>query len=80
MPSPNAPFGNLMGGTLYDISTALLTFSERIEDDGSVERIHRMVSEAGQLVFLGFAFHDANLKLLKNNRTKKCKPGDRYGI
>lgn len=62
-------FGKVVGGEkLLGIARQIKTFSERIEgaDDSLSEifKIRNAVATADRLVFLGFAFHKMNLKLL----------------
>jgi hypothetical protein len=56
---------------LYEISQNLITWSESIEDrQPQLERIRGHISEAKNLVFLGFAFANQNMKLLDPNATQ----------
>lgn len=54
------------------LSDEIKTFTERLENRKSVEKMKSLVYEAGNIVFLGFAFHSQNIKLidsgLKNDR------------
>jgi hypothetical protein len=49
---------------LIEQSDALRTVYESDHDKEKLERIHRMVEGAQQIVFLGFGFHQLNMKLL----------------
>ncbi len=43
------------------------TYSERIEDAGAITTLHRLLIDAETIVFLGFAFHDENMKLMTSS-------------
>jgi len=61
---PKRSFGEEYKNDLYDISQSILTFSEQIEDEASLNNIRSAVLSATKLIFLGFAFHDSNIDLL----------------
>lgn len=62
---PIMDFGTEDKSSLYEISRSILTFSEQIEDATYLDRIRSSIDHADQIVFLGFAFHDSNMALLK---------------
>lgn len=53
------------GDKLLNISGGLRTFTERIEDEEALAAIKGATLEAEMVVFLGFAFHEQNMKLLE---------------
>ena len=66
------PPGNHEGGVafgakevdLVPLGAAIKTYVEKIQDDGSLAKIHSAVSQAETLIFLGFHFHRQNVDLL----------------
>lgn len=60
-----APFGNVKHpSNLLKIASQIKTFTEQIEEESTVERLKTTVSEATTIVFLGFAYHPQNMKLI----------------
>jgi hypothetical protein len=62
-----AEFGgpeNINGSHILSLSTEIKTFSERIDENETLHSIRRCVKEAETIVFLGFAYHPANLELI----------------
>ncbi len=49
---------------LLQMSERVRTFGEQIEDLSAIERIKKIVSATEQLIFLGFAYHEQNIRLL----------------
>ena len=49
------------------------TYSERIEDMGAITALHRHLIDAEIIVFLGFAFHDENMELMKSSAPNRLK-------
>lgn len=59
------PLGYAPNSTeLFEISKNILTYSESIEDDDRSAKIKLMTSGCDKYVFLGFAFHPQNMRLL----------------
>lgn len=50
---------------LASLSTQIKTFTERVEDTSTVDAMHEAVRSAETIVFLGFAFHQQNVDLIK---------------
>lgn len=50
---------------LPSIASRIMTYSERVADESTTNEIKRLVLNANRIVFLGFAFHDQNMRLLK---------------
>lgn len=48
----------------WAMATNLRTFMEGASDRSQMEEVHRAISEAHALVFLGFSFHSMNMQLL----------------
>lgn len=49
---------------LYDIHTNILTYSESVEEDHRIQKITSLTCDCSRVIFLGFAFHAQNMKLL----------------
>lgn len=59
-------FGAEIGAQkLLDISEQIKTFAERIEEVSTLTLIRGLVEQAETIIFLGFAFHETNMDLLK---------------
>ncbi len=63
-------FGRI-GASLLPISKQIRTFAEGLRNPDLVKEIHNALLAAETLVFLGFAFHPANLELLSPKKTSK---------
>jgi hypothetical protein len=61
-----------------ELVSNIMTYSESVE----AREINNMVAEAKCIVFLGFAFHEANLRLLAEQKTLQMKEiyGTAHGI
>jgi hypothetical protein len=61
---PAVPFGG--GGTQQTVEAAsqIRTFTEQVEEGDELIRIRAAIGSAERIVFLGFAFHRQNVKLL----------------
>ena len=75
--SDGVAFGGL--GENYEapyltLSNRIRTYTEQIEDPAELNAIREQVSAAKKIVFLGFAFHDQNLKLLQPEKEMRGKP------
>ncbi|MBL8638905.1 MAG: hypothetical protein JNK24_00980 [Alphaproteobacteria bacterium] len=64
--SPSVPYGSDKGENLI-LAEQIKTFTEGMADKEMIAPIHSAISEAETIVFLGFAFHPINMKLLKPN-------------
>ncbi|KPH04533.1 hypothetical protein CO657_26275 (plasmid) [Rhizobium acidisoli] len=49
---------------LYHVTKSLITWSESIQEDNLVEDIHEAIRDARNIVFMGFAFANQNMRLL----------------
>lgn len=68
------PFGTNTGGErLLSLAGQIKTFTERVDDQAKITEIHQVVREAEVIVFLGFAFHDQNMQLMKPDQIHKAK-------
>ncbi|MCO6186256.1 hypothetical protein [Rhizobium sp. L1K21] len=70
LPWQNSPhikneYGWLNAVHLDGASRLIRTFSEQIDDQDSLAQIRDKIKSSRQLVFLGMAFHDANLDILE---------------
>lgn len=60
------PFGGRGGGpSLLSIAAQIKTFTEQIEDVTAISSIQKLMTESEVIVFLGFKFHEPNMKLLR---------------
>lgn len=62
-PQDGIPFGEA-DPHLLPIARSIKTFTQGMDDEGALARMHRALEEAETVVFLGFAFHPSNVKLL----------------
>lgn len=63
--SPDVSFGgSLRNANLLDLANQIKTFTEQVEDDKELWAIRSHVQQAETIAFLGFAFHEQNMKLL----------------
>ena len=53
------------GADLLSLSTQIKTFTERVGDQSTVDSMHQLVQTAEKVVFLGFAFHQQNMELIR---------------
>jgi len=66
------PFGtNLTTNSLINVSKQIKTYNERQEDEVALNNIKGLVKKADIIVFLGFAFHDQNINLIRPEINKK---------
>lgn len=56
---------NYNSSTLITLSQQIKTYTQRIQEESLLNSIHNSIEQANTLVFLGFKFHDQNMKLLK---------------
>lgn len=74
------PFGlNYSPQILPSISDEIRTFTEQVEDDGRLVEMRSVLTEAEQIVCLGFSYGRMNLELLKVGDNKKPYQGACYG-
>lgn len=66
-PLNNIPFGQQVesGEKLLNIAAQIRTFTETIEDEILLGDLHSCMIDADTLVFLGFAYHQQNMNLIK---------------
>lgn len=62
---------------LQNIAENINTFSESVKDTAILEEIRTEVRQAETLVFLGFAFHDQNMKILSAPKPRADEPATR---
>ena len=65
---------------LLPLTKRIKTYAEQFEQGDDLERIHREIHNAACVVFLGFAYHEANMALLKpkNSLDQKTVLGTAY--
>jgi hypothetical protein len=66
------PFGGNTRYDLLELSKGIKTFTETV-DDGTVSGIRHRIAQADRIVFLGFAYHEQNLRLLKPESGNQVK-------
>jgi hypothetical protein len=78
------PFG---GGSdndpnYFQLASQIKTYTEQIEDGDIVDTMHDMMQSAECIVFLGFAYAEQNMDLLKPKKVIERKPvfGTAYGL
>jgi hypothetical protein len=68
------PFGDQKSGPdLLSRSTEIKTYTERVKDKATVDSMHKLVQDAENVVFLGFAFHPQNMELIKPDGPTEVK-------
>lgn len=77
LPWQNAGSNTLFGATAKEsdlllIAKQIRTFTEQIDDEQSLSEMRTIIATAHQIVFLGFAFHEQNMEILR--------PGNEAGI
>lgn len=70
-------YGFLMDGTfdISDVAGRIRTYSENLENEDALNRIHKAMKEAKVVVFLGFGFNNQNLNLLRVTGTYQSSLG-----
>ncbi|MGO9171076.1 MAG: hypothetical protein ACLP7P_03815 [Rhodomicrobium sp.] len=69
------------GEKLLDISSQIRTFTEQTSDDELTSDIKREIYAARRIIFLGFAFHPQNLRILSANDLERMQIiGTAFGI
>ena len=53
------------GQTLLELSRQIKTFTEQIDDEKEIAHIRKLIQRAKVVIFLGFAFHEQNMVLLR---------------
>lgn len=56
-----------------ELANGIKTYTERVEEEKTLDKIHQAINRADALVFLGFAFHKQNMELLFNSFVKTRK-------
>lgn len=59
------PFGGGKSHTLAKVASDIRTFTEQVTDEDALTAIRETIERADRIVFLGFAFHRQNIKLLE---------------
>lgn len=68
---------------LLEIAKQIRTFTERVEDEEMMARIHGLIAEAEQVIYLGFSYGTMNLELLtlpEKGKKKSLVLGTSIGI
>ena len=58
-------FGGRWGASLLNLASEIKTYSEQVEDETLIKSMRNSLGKADTIVFLGFPFHDQNMKLLQ---------------
>jgi hypothetical protein len=68
-PLDKVPFGGSQHGRhdYLDLSTRIKTYTEQVEEAATVSSMEKAIRNAECIVFLGFAYHKQNMKLLFRN-------------
>lgn len=61
---PSVPFGESSPQQLPEIAKQIRTFTEQVEEGVELEAIRAAIANADRLIFLGFAFHRQNVRLM----------------
>jgi hypothetical protein len=66
------------------LAKAIKTYTERVEEQDTINKMHDAIQRAECIVFLGFAYHKQNMRLLFNPlpefKTTKHIFGTAYGM
>lgn len=62
--------------SLVQHADQIRTFTERVEDEAMMAKMHKLIADAKVIAFLGFSYGDMNMKLL---RARKITPATVYG-
>ena len=80
----SVPFGgpDVNEPNYFQLASRIKTYTEQIEDGGIVETMHEMMQVAQCIVFLGFAYGEQNMDLLKPRTPIERSPvfGTSYGL
>ena len=80
---PGVNFGGIeYWESLWNVAIQVRTFTEQVESE-TRDLLKRMVEDAGQLIFLGFAFHDLNIDLIcpdQDNKVNRRIYASAFGI
>lgn len=66
----------LQQSSIIESSNQIRTFTERVEDEAMMSKMHQLIKDAEVIVFLGFSYGDMNMQLL---RTRKNISGRVFG-
>jgi hypothetical protein len=55
------------------LGRGIKTYTERVEEEKTLDKIHQGINQADAIVFLGFAFHKQNMELLFKSLVKARK-------
>lgn len=64
-PQKATPFGASESAHILELAENIKTYSERVDDENMLLEMKKALVEAEVVVFLGFAFHNQNMKLLQ---------------
>ena len=66
---------------LVALTDEIKTFTERVEDQESIDEMKDLVFQAKNIVFLGFAFHSQNIQLMQPDPSQDANPNySRCGV
>jgi hypothetical protein len=60
--------GEYSSNHLTELTKRIFTFSDRKKEDDEIKKMRKNFFNADKIIFLGFAFHEQNLKLFKSDR------------
>lgn len=62
--APSVPFGGAAPQHIAAVASQIRTFSETVEEGAELQAIRNAIATADRIVFLGFAFHRQNVRLI----------------
>jgi hypothetical protein len=65
----NVPFGELRTD-LFEVAERIRLYTEQVKEHDELEAIKLTISEAQRIVFVGFGYHQQNLKIITPKETK----------
>ncbi|WP_108522541.1 hypothetical protein [Bradyrhizobium algeriense] len=65
--------GNQIRQNFRELSKAIKTYTERVEEESTIDSMHNALEEAQCVVFLGFAYHRQNMAFLKPRPSQETK-------
>jgi hypothetical protein len=80
--SKSVPFGDPDEQVdLFEVAERIRLYTEQVREHDDIEEIKRVVGEAQRIVFLGFGYHQQNLKIITPNQSKATSIlGTAYGV
>lgn len=64
--TPTVPFGSGSSEQISSLASHIKTFTERLDEEKTLNDIRECISSADRIIFLGFAFHRQNVALISS--------------